>query len=145
MSYSAQLSSRRRWINGFLVLSSLVGYLRWGGGQNAFFLEIEAGILSELTNKPLDLLHPAIGMPFSGQILLLITLFQSVPNRVVSWLGFGLLSPLILFVLIISIAAGELEMMLSVLPYLFFATLYITAWVFKKEHHKHQGPKSDLL
>lgn len=145
MSHTAQINHRRRWINGFLIVSSLVGYLRWGGTQNAFFFEIEAEIFANVFVKPLDLLHPVIGMPLTGQLLLLITLFQSRPNRVMSWLGFGLLSPLLFFVLIISIAAGELEMMLSVLPYLFFATLYVTAWVFKKEHHQHHGPKSDLL
>lgn len=136
---------RRKWIHAALLLTSFFGFLKWGGQQSAFFFEIEWKVISNLFEKPLDLLHPAIGMPLTGQLALFISLFQKEPGKALSWIGFGLLTPIFVMALIIGILGSEAEMLLAVLPYWVFANFFLRSWLMAKSRPAHHGPKSDLL
>lgn len=145
MNKSHRQHARRKWIHAGLVVTSLFGYLIWGQNQSSFLFSIEAKIVMNMMSHPEDLLHPAIGMPLTGQLALIFTLLQREPGPIFSWIGFGLLSTISLLVLGIGILEGAVEILLSVLPYWVFASLFIRTWAFRHKSHRHQGPKSDLL
>lgn len=63
-------------LNFLLIVTSLLGYLEWGGDNHIFLFKAEAEILSKLFTDPLSVLHPFTLLPLAGQIILLITLFQ---------------------------------------------------------------------
>jgi hypothetical protein len=138
-------NKKRRLLHAGLILASLLGYLEWGEQRSAFFFQMEFDVFKNILLKPMDLLHPAIGMPLTGQLILLITVFQKVPSSILSWIGFGLLSPIFLFLLFIGIFSLKVEILLSAIPYWVIGSMFIKSWAFKHRPHHHQGPKSELL
>ena len=105
-------------INLILIISSLFGYLEWGESQQQFLFQVEAELFSKLISEPASLLHPFVLLPLAGQILLIITLFQEQPSKLLTYLsiaGLGLLFAMILFIGIIN---SNIKIGLSALPFL---------------------------
>lgn len=112
-------------LNILLVLTSLLGYLEWGKGSKEFLFQTEAGILSKVFQDPASFIHPFIILPLAGQILLLITLFQKNPNKIVTFIGIagiGLLLGLIFFVGVISV---NVKILGSTIPFLAISAVTI--------------------
>ncbi len=112
-------------LNFVLIVSSLIGYLAWGGNQHMYLFQAEAEIISKLFTDPLSVLHPFTIFPMLGQLLLLVTLFQQKPSKVltiISLIGLGILLALMCFIGIIS---SNLKIILSTLPFLLTATITI--------------------
>jgi len=65
-----------KFLNGLLILTSLVGYLEWAGNNHLFLFQAEADIIKKLITDPKSVMHPFILLPIIGQVLLLITLFK---------------------------------------------------------------------
>jgi len=104
-------------LNLGLVLTSLFGYLEWGGGNNAAFLaEAEAEVLTRAFAEPMAVLHPFTVLPLVGQVLLVATLFQRRVSKLLTVIGLACLSLLILLIFAIGIAVFEYRMVLSTLP-----------------------------
>src|SRR5688572_23504700 len=90
----------KKLLNAALILTSLIGYLEWGGGNHAFLAKVEYDLLFNNKN-PSDLVHPAVLIPLAGQLLLLITLFQNPPRKSLTIAGticMGLIMLLLLFI-----------------------------------------------
>ncbi len=119
-------------LNLCLVFTSLLGYLEWGTDSKAFLYQIEIKVLSDLFNDPGSLLHPLVLLPLLGQVLLLITLFQKKPNRLLTFLGIGGIGVLLLFVFAISVMNLNLKTLVSTLPFLGLG-IY-TVWYHRKGH-----------
>lgn len=119
-------------LNVCLVLTSLFGYLEWGTNRNAFLYETEIEILSKLFSEPGSLLHPFVLLPLFGQALLIFTLFQKKPNRILTFLGIGCIGILILLIFAISLMNLNLKMLFSTLPFLGLS-IY-TVWNYRKKH-----------
>lgn len=117
-------------MNVLLILTSLAGYLEWGGGNHIFLFRAEAEVLSKLFTDPVSVVHPLTILPMAAQLLLLITLFQKTPGRVLTYLGIGGLGLLLLFVLLAGLLGANPKMVLSVLPFL--ATAFFTIRYFRK-------------
>ncbi|HMM81418.1 MAG TPA: hypothetical protein PKC65_15480 [Pyrinomonadaceae bacterium] len=104
-------------LNLGLLLTSLLGYLKWGGDNAAFLAEAEAEVLKRLLTEPTAVLHPFTVLPLVGQVLLVVTLFQRRVSKLLTLIGLTCLSLLLLLIFVIGIAAFEYRMVLSTLPF----------------------------
>ena len=117
--------TRSKILNLFLILTSFVVYLEWGSDNKMFLIEGEIDLFSKIFSDPLSVIHPFIFLPLIGQLLLLITLFQEEPNRLLTNLGLFGLSVLILFIFFIGIISKNFKIALSTIPFLITAFLII--------------------
>jgi hypothetical protein len=108
-----------------LVITSLFGYLEWGGGSHAFLFQGEAEMLYNIFTNPDSVFHPFVMLPLFGQILLLITLFQKSPNKLFIYLGIIGLGVLLGFMFIIGIISLNFKITFSTIPFLFISILTI--------------------
>lgn len=116
---------REKILNAGLILSSFVGYLEWGTDQSNFLIQTEWHILSGFADDPLSIIHPFIIIPMLGQILLVITLFQKKPSRLLTYSGLGCLAVLLLFILFIGFLNMNVKMIASIMPFIIFGVLTI--------------------
>ena len=105
-----------RLINISLLITSLICYLEWGGGNSGFLFQMEYELFqkSDLSNS---LTHVMVLAPLAGQLTLLFTLFQPVPGRKVTAVGVGLLSVLVLMIFLIGILSLNYRIFISTLPF----------------------------
>lgn len=115
----------KKLLNLALLLSSLIGYLEWGRDSKSFLGQTELDVLSKLFQDPASVMHPFIILPLLGQILLLLTLFQKQPSKLLSYTGMGCIAILLVLMLFIGIISLNVKILLSVLPFL---TLSIFVW-----------------
>jgi cobalamin biosynthesis protein CobD/CbiB len=111
--------SRTKRINLALLLTSFAGYLEWGGGSHGFLLTLEAEVLKKLFSDPIAALHPFTVLPLLGQILLMATLLQKEPSRLLTVTGLICLGLLLLMIFLIGILTLNLKILLSAVPFLF--------------------------
>ncbi len=121
-----------------LLISFQFGYLTWGTSQELFIFQGEYDILKKAVTSPANFIHPLILIPLLGQILLLITLFQSNPSRRLGLLGLSCLSLLILLLFFIGISIPNYKMILYSLPFLLMAFLTV------KSHWKQKNVDDNL-
>jgi hypothetical protein len=112
-------------LNILLVLTSLLGYLEWGRDNKQFLFQAEAEIISKLFNDPNSVLHPFIILPLAGQILLLITLFQKSPNKIVTFIGIAGIGLLLGLMFVIGLISVNIKILSSTLPFLIIAVVTI--------------------
>ncbi|MBK8192733.1 MAG: hypothetical protein IPK76_05895 [Lewinellaceae bacterium] len=112
-------------LNALLILSSLVGYLEWGKDNKLFLFQAEAEIISKLIDNPLSVLHPFTVLPFVGQILLLITLFQQKPGRILTYVGIGGIGILLALMFVIGLITLNVKVLASTIPFLVLAFVTI--------------------
>ena len=115
-------------LNIGLILTSFVGYLEWGGGNSMFLFQGEIEVVSKFLNDPASALHPFTLLPLVGQVLLLITLFQKSPSRLLTFLGLAGIGVLLVFMLIIGLLSLNFKVALSTLPFL------VTSFMAVKHH-----------
>lgn len=108
-------------LNSLLIISSLFGYLEWGGNNHQFLFQAEAGIICKFFSEPSSVLHPFVLLPLFGQILLLITLFQKTPNKLLIYMAIGCLGILLAFMFVIGIMSLNFKIILSTAPFLVLA------------------------
>lgn len=112
-------------LNLGLILSSFLAYFEWGDGYHSFLIEIELEIFSKFIQDPLSVLHPFTVIPFIGQVLLVITLFQKEPNRMLSLAGLVAISMLLLLVAFIGLFGLNIRIFASTLPFLIFGIMTV--------------------
>lgn len=118
---------QRRILNGLLILTSLFGFLEWGGNNQAFLFEAELDVLSRSFTDPVAVIHPLTLLPMAGQIVLLITLFQDNPGRRLTFCGITGLGLLITLMLVIGLIGLNWKIVASTLPFLLVARLALRA------------------
>ncbi len=99
------------------LLTSLWGYMEWGGGNSAFIYESEYLVFFQKNGGIDTFTHPIVLLPLMGQILLLVSLFSRRPNRRVvmtGLVGIGLLFALIALAGLLSM---NWKVLLSTVPY----------------------------
>ena len=109
---------KRKLLNICLIVTSLLGYLEWGGGNSMFLFQGEIDILSKLFHDPLSVAHPFTLLPLLGQIILLVTFFQKNPSNILTFIGLGCLSVLLLFMFLIGVLSLNFKILLSTIPFI---------------------------
>ncbi|MCB0525401.1 MAG: hypothetical protein R3A50_01985 [Saprospiraceae bacterium] len=104
-------------LNAGLIISSLMGYLEWGGNNSMFLFEGELDVLTKLWKDPLSALHPFTLMPLIGQVLLVFTLFQKKPSKLITYIGIACIGLLLLFMLVIGAVGTNFKVLVSVVPF----------------------------
>ena len=119
-------------LNLILILSSLIGYLEWGGGNQSFLFQAEWEILSKFVQEPLKAIHPFTLLPLIGQVLLSITLFQKEPNKILTVTGLLGIGILIFFMFIIGLTGLNFNVLVSTMPFLITSFLVFRYYRLKK-------------
>ena len=116
---------KEKLLNLFLVLTSFIGYLEWGKENHLFLLQAEVEIISKFISNPSSVIHPFILLPFLGQLLLIITLFQAKPSKKLTYVGIVGLGLLLGFMFIVGMLSLNYKIIVSTIPFLFLAILTI--------------------
>jgi hypothetical protein len=114
---------KKKVLNGCLILTSLLGYLEWGVDNRMFLFQAEIEVLTKLFKDPLSAAHPFTLLPLFGQLILLFTLFQKIPGRLLTFIGIGCLSVLLLFMFLIGVISFNYKILLSTVPFVVTAIL----------------------
>jgi len=112
-------------LNFFLIITSLFGYLEWSQNSHVFLFQAEGKIFSKLFTDPTSVLHPFTILPMTGQILLIVTLFQKVPSKKLTYLGIGCLGILLGFMFVIGLISLNYKIILSTIPFIVVAVLAV--------------------
>lgn len=119
--------------NAGLIITSLLGYLSWGGGNSAFLWEAEWTVITKLLTDPLSALHPLTLLPMIGQLLLVVTLFQAEPGRLLTYVGIACLGLLLGLMLLVGLL-GDIRVALSTLP--FWVLAVGSVWYLRKAENR---------
>ena len=103
----------------------MLGYLEWGKSNNIFLYKAEKEILVKLFTNPSSVIHPLILLPLFGQMILLFTLFQKSPSKLLTLLGLFSLAMLFVVMLFIGLISKNYKIILSTIPFLTIATFVI--------------------
>ncbi len=95
-----------------------MGYLEWSGDSHSFLVEAEWELFSKVFTSPQSVIHPFILLPFMGQILLVITLFQRKPSKTLTYIGIGCLGLLLVCMFLIGIISLKYKIVCSTIPFL---------------------------
>lgn len=112
-------------LNVLLIITSLIGYLEWSGDSSSFLFQAEAEIFSKIFSDPQSVLHPFTVIPFIGQLLLVFTLFQNKPSRILTYTGIFALGFLMIFLFVIGLTSMNLKITGSTIPFLAVAALTV--------------------
>ncbi len=107
-----------------LIVTSLFGHLEWGQNKQMFLFQVEEEIFTKIFTDPLSVLHPFTVLPFIGQLILLFTLFQKKPGKILTFIGMGCIGILLALVLFIGIISLNFSILLSAVP--FFVVAFFT-------------------
>ena len=99
-----------------LLVTSMLGYLEWGGNHKMFLFQVESELLVKLFHDPLTVLHPFTILPLLGQVLLAIALFRRQKWLILG--GIASIGVLMLLILTIGILGLNWKSGLSSLPFL---------------------------
>jgi hypothetical protein len=113
-----QQTHKRKLLNLCLLLSSLVGYLEWGTDNRSFLGAMEWHILTKTEGLTDGLTHPFVIIPLLGQLLLIITLFQKTPSKVLTIAGLVCLSLILMFIFFIGLTGMNIKIALSAVPFI---------------------------
>ncbi len=105
-------------LNLLLVVTSLLGYLEWGAGSRAFLFQAEADLVSNLMTDFAAAIHPFTILPLAGQMVLLATLFQKLPGKILTITGMSGLGVLLAFMFVIGLLSLNFKIALSTVPFL---------------------------
>ena len=114
----------KKLLNICLLITSLLGYMEWGGGNHAFLFQAEYDIVTGAKTLQ-QVLHPFIVIPVFGQLMLLITVFQKQPNKAMTIIGLGSLSLIMLFLFFIGILGFNYKMILCAVPFIVTAVFIL--------------------
>lgn len=112
-------------LNSLLIISSFFGYLEWGGKNHTFLFEVEGEIIFKLCNNLNSIIHPFTILPLIGQFLLIITLVQKKPNKLLTYIGIACLGLLLVFMFIIGLISLNYKIIISTVPFIVIAILNI--------------------
>jgi hypothetical protein len=112
-------------LNLLLLTTSFFGYLQWSGNSHMFLFEAEVEIFKKLFTDPGSVVHPFILFPLGGQLILIFTLFQKEPGKVLTFLALGALSLLFLLMFFIGLISLNLKILLSTIPFIIIGIITV--------------------
>jgi hypothetical protein len=115
-----------------LLITSLIGYLEWSGNNHIFLFQAEIEVLQKLFTKPISILHPFTILPILGQLCLIVTIFQSKPNKKLIYFSILALGILLVFMFIVGIMALNYKIIISTIPFILVAFFTIIPFIKNK-------------
>lgn len=115
----------KRLLNILLLITSLFGYLEWGKNNHAFLYQVEYDLVFNRTGNTDSFTHPFVLIPMLGQLMLLISLFQKQPNKILTITGMCFIGVLLLFLFIIGALSMNIRIAGAALPFLITAVLVL--------------------
>jgi hypothetical protein len=112
-------------LNSLLIITSLLGYLEWSGNSHSFLFLAEGEVLSKLFTDPISTLNPFIILPLIGQLMLIVTLFQKMPSKTLSYLSIGSLGVLLAFMFVIGLMSLNYKIIISTIPFITVSVIVI--------------------
>lgn len=112
-------------LNFLLIITSLLGFLEWGGNNHSYLFQLEVELFSKIFTEPTSVIHPFTILPLLGQITLVITLFQKRPNKILTYISIGCLGVLLGFMLVIGLMSLKFKIIISTLPFIVISILTI--------------------
>ncbi len=112
-------------LNSLLIITSLLGYLEWSGNSHSFLFQAEGEIILKLFADPISVLHPFTLLPMTGQVILIITLFQKNPSKLLTYISIGGLGILLAFMFVIGIMTLNFKIIISTIPFIVVSALTI--------------------
>lgn len=110
-------------LNFLLLITSLLGYLEWNGNNNSFLFQVEGEIFSKIFTDPVSVLHPLTVLPMISQVVLIITLFQKKPGKVLTYLGMAGLGILLGLIFVTGVISFNYKIIASVIPFIVVSIL----------------------
>ncbi|HRQ31282.1 MAG TPA: hypothetical protein PLU49_14465, partial [Saprospiraceae bacterium] len=100
--------------------------------NQTFLFQAEAQLFPKIFTDPASVIHPFTLLPFAGQLMLLITLFQPKPSKILGYIGIGSLSLLLVFIFIIGLLSMNFKIIFSTIP-------FITMAIFAIQHYRKKS------
>lgn len=116
---------KRKMLNLGILITSLLGYHEWGTDNQYFIFQMEWEVITKMLDDVTAGLHPLILLPMAGQILLLISLFQKEPGRLLTYLGTGMLCLILAFIFLIGLLNLDIKVIASFIPFIVMVMLMI--------------------
>ncbi len=116
-----------------LLITSLLGYMEWGGGNTAFLFQAEYQIFTQNNSDGSTFTHPFVLLPLLGQLLLCIAIMQKSADRrlvVAAVVGIGILY---LMLLLVGIIGLNWKVILGALPFILNAIWVIRLFYMKEK------------
>jgi len=110
-----------------LLITSLIGYLEWSGKNQIFLYQAEIEVLQKLFTNPISIIHPFTILPILGQLSLIVTIFQTEPNKKLIYFSILAVGILLVFIFIVGIMALNYKIIISTIPFIlvsFFTIRY---------------------
>lgn len=121
-------------LNIALILTSFIGYLEWGTDMHMFLIEGEIHVLKKAFVNFKEIIHPFILLPLLGQLILVFTLFQKIPNKRLTYIGMVCIAILLTLVLLIGFLGVNFKILLSAIP--FFVVVILVVKHYKQLKHQ---------
>ncbi len=112
-------------LNSLLLITSLFGYLEWGGNKHSFLFQAEAEVFSKLFSNPASVLHPFTVLPMVGQLMLVATLLQKTPGKTLTYISIGSLGVLLGFMFVIGLLSLNYKITISTIPFIVVSIIAI--------------------
>ena len=116
---------RSKILNSLLLITSLFGYLEWGGNKHSFLFQAEAEVFSKLFSNPASVLHPFTVLPMVGQLMLVATLLQKTPGKTLTYISIGSLGVLLGFMFVIGLLSLNYKITISTIPFIVVSIIAI--------------------
>lgn len=112
-------------LNLLLIITSQIGYLEWSGNNHIFLFKAEVEIFSKLFTDPISVVHPFTILPLAAQILLLSTIFQKAPSKILTYISIAGLGLLLGFIFIVGILSMNFKIIISTIPFIVVSVVSI--------------------
>lgn len=120
-----EANMKSKLLNLLLLLTSLIGYMEWSGNNQSFLFQVEGEVLEKLFTNPMEVLHPLTILPLIGQVLLIITLFQKIPSKTLTYISIGGLGVLLVLLFAIGLMSLNYKISAAALPFIVTAVVAI--------------------
>jgi len=86
-----------------------------------------------------NFLHPAILFPMTGEFILIFSLFQKIPGRILTLIGLICVAAIMILLLIVGVASSNIKIAGSTLPF-FITTYFVLKYNLRK---KRENPEEN--